>query len=186
LTAWTAGFIGLVVFRTITWGSLKQAFIRAFKTSAAVFIIISASGPFAWLLTRLGTIEWLQMWLTSYVDQPVMFAIVLVTFVYILGMIMDSTANIIVVGPVLVKVSALAGYHEVTAALIVVVGFLIGTATPPIGIAYFTTSAIAGARLERTALEMTPYLIALFFFLFLMLVIPDMTLGVPRLLGFLD
>jgi len=49
LTATIALLVGLFVYRTITWENCKGAFIRAFRNSAMVFIIIAASGPFSWL-----------------------------------------------------------------------------------------------------------------------------------------
>ena len=54
LTATIAMFVGLFIYRTITWSNCKGAFVRAFRNSAMVFIIIAASGPFSWLLTSLG------------------------------------------------------------------------------------------------------------------------------------
>ena len=75
---------------------------------------------------------------------------------------MDSAANIIVVGPVIVDVMVKAGYPDVQAALVCVVGFLIGSVTPPLGVAYFTAAAIAKASLESVAKAMLPYLAALF------------------------
>ncbi|MDH3858187.1 MAG: TRAP transporter large permease subunit, partial [Gammaproteobacteria bacterium] len=73
---------------------------------------------------------------------------------------------------------------DVQAALVCVVGFLIGSVTPPLGVAYFTAAAIAKARLEKVALAMLPYLVALFFLLFLLVVIPDFTMWLPGIMGF--
>ena len=64
---------------------------------------------------------------------------------------MDSAVNIIIVGPVLVNVMAQAGFPEVQAAIVVIVGFLIGSVTPPVGVAYFTAATIAQVRLEKVA-----------------------------------
>ncbi len=184
LTATIALFVGLFIYRTINWSNCKNAFVRAFRNSAMVFIIIAASGPFSWLLTSLGAISDLEQWLLSYADSPLTFALVLVLFIFLLGMVMDSAANIIVVGPVLVDVMVKAGYPDVQAALVVVVGFLIGSVTPPVGVAFFTAGAIAKVRLERVAVAMLPYLLALFGLLFLLIVTPDITMFLPRLLGF--
>ena len=184
LTATIAMLVGLFVYRTITWGNCKGAFVRAFRNSAMVFIIIAASGPFSWLLTSLGANRLLEDWLLGYAQEPMMFALALVVFILLLGMIMDSAANIIVVGPVLVDVMVKAGYPDVQAALVVVVGFLIGSVTPPVGVAYFTSGAIAKARLEGVAVAMLPYLVALFGLLFLLIVIPDITMFLPKLMGF--
>ncbi|MGI9485773.1 MAG: TRAP transporter large permease [Geminicoccaceae bacterium] len=184
LTATIAMFVGLFIYRTITWTNCKGAFIRAFRNSAMVFIIIAASGPFSWLLTSLGANQQLEAWLLGYANDPLLFALALVMFICLLGMVMDSAANIIVVGPVLVDVMVKAGYPDVQAALVVVVGFLIGSVTPPVGVAYFTSGAIAKARLESVAIAMLPYLVALFGLLFLLIVIPDITMFLPKLMGF--
>ncbi|MEM7425294.1 MAG: TRAP transporter large permease [Pseudomonadota bacterium] len=184
LTATIALVVGLFVYRTITWNNCRSAFVRAFRNSAMVFIIIAASGPFSWLLTSLGAINDLEQWLLGYTYNPLLFALVLVLFICLLGMVMDSAANIIVVGPVLVEVMVKAGYPDVQAALIVVVGFLIGSVTPPVGVAFFTAGAIAKVRLERVALAMLPYLVALFILLFILIVVPQFTMYLPQALGF--
>lgn len=186
ITATTALLVGIFIYRSITWHNCKGAFVRAFRTSATVFIIIAAAGPFSWLLTTLGAIKWLETWMLSYADSPLLFALVLVGFIYVLGMIMDAAANIIVVGPVLIKVCVAAGYPDIQAALIVVVGFLIGTVTPPLGVAYFTSAAIARASLEAVALAMLPYLVALFFLMLLLVMVPDFTMWLPTAWGFVD
>ena len=105
-------------------------------------------------------------------------------FICLLGMVMDSAANIIVVGPVLVDVMVKAGYPDVQAALIVVVGFLIGSVTPPVGVAFFTAGAIAEVRLEKVAVAMLPYLVALFALLFVLIAVPQFTMYLPQALGF--
>ena len=184
ITATTALLVGLFVYRTITWKNCKGAFIRAFRTSATVFIIIAAAGPFSWLLASLGAIKALETWMLGYADNPILFALVLVGFIFVLGMIMDAAANIIVAGPVLIKVCVAAGYPDIQAALIVVVGFLIGTVTPPIGVAYFTTAAIARARLEAVGLAMLPYLAALFLMLLVLVLVPDLSMWLPTAWGF--
>lgn len=186
LTATIALFVGIFIYKTITWENLKSAFIRAFRNSAMVFVIIAASGPFSWLLTSLGAINDLETWLLSYAANPIVFALVLVTFIYVLGMIMDSAANIIVVGPVIVEVMVKAGYPEVQAGLVCVVGFLIGSVTPPLGVAYFTGAAIAKARLESVAVAMLPFLVPLFVLLLLLVVVPSFTMWLPRLMGFVS
>ncbi|MEM7059449.1 MAG: TRAP transporter large permease [Pseudomonadota bacterium] len=184
LTATIALIVGLFIYRTINWSNCTGAFVRAFRNSAMVFIIIAASGPFSWLLTSLGAINELEQWLLSYSANPLMFALVLVLFIFLLGMVMDSAANIIVVGPVLVDVMVKAGYPDVQAALVVVVGFLIGSVTPPVGVAFFTAGAIANVRLEKVAVSMLPYLVALFALLFLLIILPDITMFLPRVFGF--
>ena len=184
ITATISLLVGLFVYRTINFSNTVSAFNRAFRNSASVFIIIAASGPFSWLLTSLGALGQLEEFLLSYANNPFIFALVLITFIYLLGMIMDSAVNIIVVGPVIVEVMVKAGYPEIQGALVCIVGFLIGSVTPPLGVAYFTAATVANATLESVAVAMIPYLVALFFLLFFLGVFPDITMWLPTYLGF--
>ena len=186
ITATISLLVGLFVYRTINFSNTVSAFNRAFRNSASVFIIIAASGPFSWLLTSLGALGQLEKFLLSYANNPFIFALVLITFIYLLGMIMDSAVNIIVVGPVIVEVMVKAGYPEIQGALVCIVGFLIGSVTPPLGVAYFTAATVANATLESVAVAMIPYLVALFFLLFFLVVFPDITMWLPTYLGFVQ
>ena len=69
------------------------------------------------------------------------------------------------------------------AAMVVIVGFLIGSVTPPVGVAYFTSATIAQVRLEKVAIALIPYLIGLFLLLFFILVVPELTMFLPNLLS---
>ena len=183
LTATISLLVGLFVYRTINFSNTLSAFNKAFRNSASVFIIIAASGPFSWLLTSLGALGQLEEFLLGYSGNLFIFAIVLISFIYLLGMIMDSAVNIIVVGPVIVEVMVKAGFPEIQAALVCIVGFLIGSVTPPLGVAYFTAATVANATLESVAKAMIPYLVALFFLLFILVIVPDITMWFPTYLG---
>ena len=183
ITAMVALFTGVFVYRTIKWKDCTGAFRRAFRNSAMVFIIIAASGPFSWLLTSLGAIGDLEKWLLSLTESPIIFILAVILFIFLLGTVMDSAVNIIIVGPVLVNVMAQAGFPEVQAAIVVIVGFLIGSVTPPVGVAYFTAATIAQVRLEKVAIALIPYLVGLFLLLFFILVIPELTMFLPNLLS---
>ena len=183
ITAMVALFTGVFVYRTIKWKECSGAFRRAFRNSAMVFIIIAASGPFSWLLTSLGAISDLENWLLSLTGSPITFILALIFFIFLLGTVMDSAVNIIIVGPVLVDVMSKAGFPEVQAAVVVIVGFLIGSVTPPVGVAFFTAATIAKVRLEEVAVALIPYLVGLFLLLFFIIVIPELTMFLPQMMS---
>ena len=112
--------------------------------------------------------------------SPILFILAIMLFIFLLGMVMDSAVNIIIVGPVLVNVMAQAGFPEIQAAVVVIVGFLIGSVTPPVGVAFFTAATIAEVRLEKVAVALIPYLAGLFLLLFFILLIPELTMFLPE------
>lgn len=183
ITAAAAFVVGGALYRSLTLAQVVGAFKRSVKFTASVFIVLAASGPFSWLLAKFGTIAALEQWLTGFAGNPVLFVIVLIGLILLIGTFLDAPANIIVFGPMLVAVSATAGFPPVQAALVVVVGFLLGMVTPPVGACYFLASFIAQAKLERVAVEMMPYMLIEVVALFLMFAVPALTLGLPRALG---
>ena len=185
ITAFTAFIIGKVIYRTLSWSEFLSAVQRAVVTTSSVFIIIAAAGPFGWMLSRLGALNFVEQWLLSFTGNAIIFALVVVAFMIFVGMVMDVLANIIVLGPTLVFVMTEAGYHEYQAAIIVSVGLLMGVVTPPVGIAFFTVATIARERLEPVAIAMIPFILAEVGVLFLMLVFPSISLFLPGLFGFL-
>jgi tripartite ATP-independent transporter DctM subunit len=177
--------VGAGIYRSLGWRDVVEAIGRTVRLTASVFIVIAASGPFGWLLAKVGTIGVIEAWLLSLAGVPVLFVLALVAFILLIGTFLDAPANIIVFGPMLVSVSAAAGFPPITAALVVVVGFLLGMVTPPVGACWFLASQIAGARLEDSALVMLPFMAVEVAVLLLMFALPALTLGLPGLLGLL-
>ena len=184
VTVIVAGLLGMFVYRALTPKGLAGALARSVRLSGSIFIIIAAAGPFSWLLNRIGALRWLEGWLAGYSETPVLFVIALIGFVVVAGMVMDAVANIIVLGPTLVKVCAAAGFPELQSAMVITVGFLLGTVTPPIGICYFTAAHLAEEKLERVALALIPFILVEVFILILLLMIPAFTMWLPAELGF--
>ena len=184
ITACYSFIIGKFVYKSLSWQDFFEAVQRAVVTTSTVFIIIAAAGPFGWMLTRLGALNFVQDWLLSFIDSPIVFALVVVAFMIFVGMIMDVVANIIVLGPSLVFVLVEAGYHEFQAALVVCVGLLMGVVTPPVGIAFFTVAAIAREKLETVAYALIPFILVEIGVLFLLLMFPQTSLFMPELFGF--
>lgn len=183
VTAVVALFIGGVVYRDLSVKMLFEAIARTARLTAAIFVIVAASGPFGWLMAKVGTVEVLQTWLLGFSHTPVLYVFVVVGLILLVGTFLDAPANIILLGPLLVSSSVAAGFHPVTSALVVVVGFLIGMVMPPLGTCWFLATRIAGARLEQSAVELVPFIAVETFVMLLMFAVPPLTLAIPHLLG---
>ena len=174
---------GTFIYRTLKPRVLGTTLFKSVKITSSVFIIIAASGPFSWLLNRIGALQGLEGFLLQFSANPVLFAVVLIVFVLVVGTILEPVPCVIVLGPTLVKVCVTAGFHEVQAALFLSVGFIMGSVSPPVGVCYFTAAAIAGEKIEKVARAILPFLVVEIAVMFLILTIPAITLTVPRLIG---
>lgn len=185
ITVLMALAIGHLVYRSLDWPTLAGAMVRTTKLTGSIFFILAASGPFGWLLNRVGALQGLEAWLSSYADTPLLFAFVLVGFILVVGTVIEAVPAIIVLGPTLVEVCVTAGYHPIQASMVIVVGFILGAVSPPVGIIYFTAAQIADETLEKVGLALIPFMLVEVFAMFLLLWVPGFSLWLPTLLGFI-
>ena len=69
-------------------------------------------------------------------------------------------------------------------AIIMCVNVTVGLATPPMGLVLFVAASLSGERVERIALEMLPFLAIEAAVIFLITFVPEISMTIPRLLGF--
>ena len=179
-----AFLLGMFVYRSLTWESFWQALGRTVRLTAAIFLIIAAAGPFSWLLTRLGALQGLENWLVGFQSDPILFMAVFLAIILVAGMLADIVANLIILGPTLLAAAEKAGISDTQASMVICVGFLLGTVTPPVGICYFAAARIAEEKLENVAAGLLPFLGAEIVLLILILTIPGLTGFIPTLAGF--
>lgn len=178
--------IGKYVYKALSWRDFWEALGRTVRMTSSVFIIIAAAGPFSWLLTRLGALKGLEEWLLGFKDDRWLFMLAFLGVILLAGMLADIVANLIILGPSLLSAAVAAGVSETQAAMVICVGFLLGTVTPPVGICYFAAARIAEEKLEKVAVAMMPFIGAEALLLVLILLVPMLTGFVPMLAGFGD
>lgn len=176
--------IGKYVYKALSWRDFWDALGRTVRMTSSVFIIIAAAGPFSWLLTRLGALKGLEEWLLGFKDDRWLFMLAFLGVILLAGMLADIVANLIILGPPLLSSAVAAGVSETQAAMVICVGFLLGTVTPPVGICYFAAARIAEEKLEKVAVSMMPFIGAETLLLVLILLVPGLTDLIPTLAGF--
>ena len=173
MTVLVAAAIGIFLYKSLTWREFGRTVTHTVKITSSVFFILAASGPFSWLLNRIGALQGLESWFMGYTGSPVTFTLI------------ETIPAIVVLAPTLIKVSVAAGFHEIQAALVLVVGFILGAVTPPVGIVYFTAAFIAEEPLEKVAWALIPFMLVEVVVMFMILAFPPLTLWLPKLVKFI-
>jgi TRAP-type C4-dicarboxylate transport system permease large subunit len=65
------------------------------------------------------------------------------------------------------------------------VNLTVGLATPPMGLVLFVASSVSGERVEAISKAILPFLAVEVAVIFLITFVPVISLGLPRLFGFL-
>jgi tripartite ATP-independent transporter DctM subunit len=191
-TATEAGCVGAVysiiltlVTRAISLKSLFQGFVRAGIVTSVVIIIISMASALAWFLAVEQVPQMMLIVLEPLIDSPYIFLFALNIMFLIIGCVLEPGAAIIILVPVLLPTFLKMGLNELQMGMIMVFNLTIGLITPPVGICIYVGSTIGEIPVERAVKATLPFIFALIVVLFLITYIPEISLFLPRLFGFI-
>ena len=144
-------------------------------TSMIMMIIISAH-VVGYFISFTKITDTLLEWIAQSGMTPVQ-AMLIVVFIYlILGMFMDQAAVLILTAPISTPLMAGLGFDPVWWGVIMIKTTEIGLVTPPLGMVVFVTGSSTNTDLRSSFAGVTPFIIAEFVTLGLLLAFPAITL----------
>ena len=177
--------VGTFYYRTLTWRKFIAAVMGSVRITGSAMLIVAAAFVFSKLLTFFMIPQEVLDLLLSITDNRTILILIIIVFFLVMGTFMDAVANMIILGPLLmpVMVNGL-GMHEIQFGIFLMFGLLLGLITPPLGLCLFVASPIARVSIERTAVAVIPFLLAEIVVLLLIAFVPEITVAIPRALGF--
>ncbi len=179
-------FIGFFVYRTLTLKGLYGMLVRTARITGVIFVIIAFAGILGWWMSFERIPQLIAETVLGLSDNRYMVIAIIIGLLLIVGMVMDITAILIILAPVLVPLTEQVGLEPIHAGIIFVLALNISLMTPPVGACLFVLSSVTGEKLERISLKLFPFLIAEIAILFAFAFWEDAALLLPRLLGFAD
>jgi tripartite ATP-independent transporter DctM subunit len=177
-------FIGIFVYRKITVDDFIRMLIRTARVTGVIFVIIAFASILGWWLSFNQIPQQIAQSILMFADNPYIIIVLIVGLLLIIGMVMDITAILIILAPVLVPLTEQIGMSPIHAGIMIVLALNISLMTPPVGACLFVLSSVTGERLENIAAKLWPFLIAEIAILLIFALWEDMALLIPRLLGF--
>ena len=99
-------------------------------------------------------------------------------------MLLDATANILILGPILMPVAIAFGIDPIHFSLIMIINLIIGLGTPPVGTVLFATVPIAKVSVEKISVAILPFCLAQLVILGFVTYVPALTMWIPTMLGY--
>lgn len=173
-----------IFYREPALRDLPQIFADSARLSGVIGMIIGFVGAFGWVLTYSKFPFAVAEAISAIAPHWTLF-IVMVIFLYlILGTFLTPSEIILVTVPVLLPVAQVAGVDPIHFGLVCVIASAVGHITPPVGLCLFVGMAISGLPMDKLVKPLLPFLAAIVFTLIAVAMIPEVTLFLPRLLGF--
>ena len=178
--------VGVLIFRNINGKMLLDALWAAGKTTANLFVITSISAVFAWAIGIEQIPQKLAAALMSLSDNVYIILFVINIILVIVGMWMETSAAVLLFAPILAPIAVRMGIHPAHFAVVMILNLTVGLVTPPVGVVLYATADVGKIKFEELVKAIIPFVLISFVVLALVTFIPDISLFVPRLLGFID
>ena len=177
-----AVFLSVLFYRELRLGGLvKVLTIVAGNTAKITFIIASAS-LYGWLLAREGVPQLFTNFFLSISQEPWVILLMVNILLLILGCLMETTAILVIMTPVLMDLITKVGIDPVHFGVVLTLNLMIGLLTPPVGMVLYAVSSVAKIPLWELAAELKWYIVALIVALGIITYIPSLVTWVPNLI----
>lgn len=167
--------VGVGIYRELSWRDLLDIFGRSAVTSAIILIIVGFASIFAYLLTVNQVPHKLGEFLTSVSDNPYVFLLMVNLALFLIGMIMETLAAIIILAPILAPAAMHFGIDPIHFGAIMIVNLAVGMVTPPVGVNLFVACQVANLRLEQLMRPLMLFLGVLILNIFIITYVPALT-----------
>lgn len=177
-----SAFLGLVVYRTLTWRGILRVSMDTIETTAAILMIVASSAIFGWILTANQVAGQFADLLLGFTDNKIVILLLITLMVLIIGCFMETIASITILVPVLLPVAVAIGLDPVHFGIILILNLMLGLLTPPVGMVLYVLSKVSSVPFERCVIATAPFLVPLVTVLLLMTFVPFFTMWLPTLI----
>ena len=163
-------------YRELTFKGLLAVSARAARTTSVVMLIVATATAVGWFITSAQIPMQVAELFQPLVDSPILLLLSINVFLFLAGMVMDLTPNVLIFAPVFYPLIQQAGIDPYFFGLLFILNLGIGVITPPVGTVLYVVCGIGNIKIGNLVRNMAPFLIVEMLVLFLLLFFPSLSI----------
>ena len=181
------GFLlSFFIYKELKLSDLTKALLTTASLTGVVLTVMAMAFIFSYVLTLDRLPHTIGEIIVRYANNWVVFVMLVNVVFLLLGMIMDALPAYVVLLPILVPVGTLLGMEPIHLGILIITNVGLGMITPPVGITLYVACGISKVPIESIIRPLLPFLLVLFLSLMVISYVPEITLFLPRIFGFLS
>jgi len=174
--------VGFFINRTMKLKDVYEALANTLKLTGTLLILVAAGFVFARLLTVEGIPQALGRSIAGVSQNRIVILLIIMAFMMFVGMWAETFSQIIILAPIFLPVVTHLGVDPIHFGVLFVVCAEIGFLTPPMGANLFVGLKIANVTLESISKSVIPFVITYAVVLVILVLFPDISMFLPRLI----
>jgi len=176
-------FVGMFVYKSLTFKKTLSILYESMKLAAGILLIVAVTQAFGWILTREQIPQLVAAFFSGISQNPTVFLFLVFFMLLITGMFIDAVPACSIFAPIITPAAVLLGIDTVHFGIVMVVSLCIGLITPPVGMNLFVVSSISNRPVHKITKDLGPFLIASFLGMVLLILFPQLSTFLPRLIN---
>ena len=176
--------VSACLYRSVSRTGLYGSLLTSARTTTSIPMLIAGALVFNYGITIENIPKTLAAMMKAYELSPLAFLLFANLVLLVLGCFLEGTTILLVIVPVLVPAAQALGIDPVHFGVVAVVNIMIGLVTPPYGLLLLMMAKIADVSVSEIVREVLPFLCVMIAALALIALFPDLSLVLPRLMGY--
>jgi tripartite ATP-independent transporter DctM subunit len=173
--------IGFFAHRELTLEKVWRSFGQATSDVGLIMLIILMSGMVGYATIYMQVPQELAGWMLAGITDPNMIVLVILIFLLVAGLALDSTVMVLLLTPIFVPIVTQVGMDPVHFGILMMSIVTLGGMTWPSGSAMFAVCSLMNVSIEEYSIESIPFIGAVVALIAVLLFLPDLVLWLPRM-----
>lgn len=173
--------IGKFVYHELTWEKFMTSLKNACMDSGVILAIVCFSGIFSYAITMEKIPVLISNFVLGITTNPYLLQLVILVLLFLLGMVMDSDVNTLLLTPIFLPIVEAAGVDPVHFGVMMATLLTVGVMTPPVGTACYIVCGILDCPIEEYMKDSIPFFAAVLLVFVALIFLPDVVLFLPNL-----
>lgn len=176
--------LSLFFYKSIKLKDLPQIFRESAEMTGIIIFLIGVSSIMSWVMAFTGIPTAISTALLSLTDNRFVILFIINIVLLVVGTFMDMTPACLIFTPIFLPVCSALGMNTVHFGIMLIFNLCIGTITPPVGTTLFVGVKVGKVTIESVFRQLLLYFAAIFIVLLLVTYLPQLSLWLPGLMGY--
>ncbi len=171
-------------YESIKIKDLPQILKDSAEMTGIIIFLIGVSSIMSWVMAFTNIPELVSTGLLSVSNNRYVILLMINVILLVVGTFMDMTPACLIFTPIFLPVCQALGMNTVHFGIMMIFNLCIGTITPPVGTTLFVGVKVGGVKIETVIRQLLIYFAAIFAVLLLVTYVPQISLFLPGLMGY--
>ena len=176
--------LSLFVYKSISWKDIPKLLKDSADMTGIIIFLIGVSSIMSWVMAFTNIPSMVSSALLSVSNSKYVIFLLINIILLVVGTFMDMTPACLIFTPIFLPICTALGMDTIHFGIMMIFNLCIGTITPPVGTTLFVGVKVGGVKLEDVIKQLIPYFVAIIAVLMLVTYIPQLSLWLPSLMGY--